>query len=114
SAMAQPYNHMIMPLASARDQRTQVLWGIRDFEFRFGRAPEGMWLPETAVDIPTLEALADADIRFTVLAPHQARTTRTSDGRTETVSDGRIDPGRAYVQKLPSGREMALFFYDAP
>src|SRR5579883_510999 len=59
SALAQCYNHMIMPLANARDKRTQVLWGIRDFEYRFGRKPEGMWLPETAVDLETLEIFAE-------------------------------------------------------
>ena len=71
--MAQAYNHMIMPLANARDKRTQVLWGVRDFEHRFGRKPEGMWLPETAVDLETLDIMAELGIKFTVLAPHQAR-----------------------------------------
>ncbi|MGD8328865.1 MAG: glycoside hydrolase, partial [Acidobacteriota bacterium] len=76
SAMAQTYNHMIQPLASPRDRRTQVTWGIRDFEHRFERAPAGMWLPETAVDSDSLEALAERGIRFTVLAPHQAAAVR--------------------------------------
>src|SRR5262245_50677980 len=66
SALAQPYNHMILPLASARDKLTQIRWGVRDFEWRFGRVPEGMWLPEAAVDLATLEALAQAGIRFTI------------------------------------------------
>ena len=70
SALAQPYHHMIMPLANARDKRTQVAWGICDFQHRFCRIPEGMWLPETAVDIETLEMLAEFGITFTVLAPH--------------------------------------------
>ncbi|HEV2447785.1 MAG TPA: glycoside hydrolase, partial [Candidatus Sulfopaludibacter sp.] len=109
SAMAQCFNHMIMPLANARDKRTQVRWGIEDFRHRFGRDPEGMWLPETAVDLDTLDILAESGIRFTVLAPSQARTV---DG--EDVSGGRIDPTRAYRQKLPSGRSIALFFYDGP
>jgi len=78
SAMAQAYNHMIMPLAAPRDKQTQVLWGIRDFEHRFQRKPEGMWLPETAVDVPTLETLAEHGIRFTLLAPRQARRRSTS------------------------------------
>jgi alpha-amylase/alpha-mannosidase (GH57 family) len=73
SALAQAYNHMIMPLANARDRRTQILWGMADFEHRFKRKPEGMWLPETAVDIATLEMLAEQGLRFTILAPHQAR-----------------------------------------
>jgi alpha-amylase/alpha-mannosidase (GH57 family) len=76
SAIAQVYNHMIMPLANKRDKETQVKWGIRDFEIRFGRYPEGMWLPETAVDIETLETLAEHGIKFTILAPHQARRIR--------------------------------------
>ena len=67
SALAQAYNHVILPLASDEDKRLQVLWGLRDFEHRFRRKPEGMWLPETAVDLATLEALAEHDIRFTVL-----------------------------------------------
>jgi alpha-amylase/alpha-mannosidase (GH57 family) len=109
SAMAQCYNHMIMPLANARDKRTQVRWGIEDFRHRFGRDPEGMWLPETAVDLETLDLLAEYGIKFSVLAPSQARTV---DG--EDVSGQRIDPTRAYRQKLPSGRSIALFFYDGP
>jgi len=66
SALAQPYNHMIMPLANERDKYTQAFWGVRDFEHRFGRPPEGMWLPETAVDIPTLEILAQLGMKFTI------------------------------------------------
>lgn len=115
SAMAQAYNHMILPLANDRDKRTQVLWGIRDFRKRFGRDPEGMWLPETAVDIPTLEVLADEGIRFTVLAPRQAARVRKLGGRSwKDVSGGRIDPSRAYLARLPSGRKISLFFYDGP
>ena len=109
SAMAQCYNHMIMPLANARDKRTQVRWGIEDFRFRFGRDPEGMWLPETAVDLETLDVLAEHGIKYTVLAPSQAKSVDAED-----VSGQRIDPTRAYRQKLPSGREISLFFYDGP
>ncbi len=109
SAMAQCYNHMIMPLANSRDKYTQVYWGIQDFEQRFGRKPEGMWLPETAVDLETLDTMTSLGIRFTVLAPSQASS---MDG--EDVSGARIDPTRAYSLKLPSGRQMALFFYDGP
>src|SRR5690606_12695032 len=76
SALAQVFNHIIMPLANERDKRTQILWGIRDFEYRFGRSPEGMWLAETAVDIDTLEALAEHNIKFTILAPRQAKAFR--------------------------------------
>ncbi len=115
SAMAQAYNHMILPLASRRDKQTQVLWGLRDFEHRFGRHPEGMWLPETAVDLETLEVLADHGIQFTVLAPHQALKVRAR-GRVawKNVEGGNIDPTRAYVCPLPSGRTINVFFYDGP
>ncbi|MGH7505301.1 MAG: DUF3536 domain-containing protein, partial [Longimicrobiales bacterium] len=115
SAMAQAYNHIILPLANRRDKVTQVCWGIADFRLRFGRAPEGLWLPETAVDTETLEVLAEHGIIFTVLAPAQAAAVRGPDARDWTdVSGGRIDPTRAYVQRLPSGREISLFFYDGP
>src|SRR4030067_1139338 len=76
SALAQVYNHMIMPLANRQDKYTQVIWGIRDFENRFGRQPEGMWLPETAVDVETLDIMAELGIRFTILAPRQAHKVR--------------------------------------
>jgi alpha-amylase/alpha-mannosidase (GH57 family) len=72
SAMAQAYHHMIMPLANSRDKYTQVFWGIQDFQRRFGRKPEGMWLPETAVDFETLKIMAEMGILFTILAPSQA------------------------------------------
>jgi alpha-amylase/alpha-mannosidase (GH57 family) len=190
SALAQVYNHMIMPLANGRDKRTQVLWGIRDFEHRFGRKPEGMWLAETAVDLESLELLAEHGVRFTILSPYQARRIRRLNGeRGENIEDcagnkadqagskadqagnkadqagnkadqagnkadqalaralgealaltqtlaladeqdqaeaveldndwqvvegGNIDPSRAYLHKLPSGRSIALFFYDGP
>src|SRR5438874_6305876 len=115
SAIAQAYNHMILPLANSRDKYTQILWGIRDFEQRFGRYPEGVWLPETAVDLETLDMLAELRIKFTVLAPRQAGRTRKLGGRAwKDVSGGRIDPTRAYLQKLPSGRKINLFFYDGP
>jgi len=109
SAMAQCYNHMIMPLANSRDKLTQVSWGIQDFRHRYGREPEGMWLPETAVDLESLEIMAQQRIRFTVLAPSQAKS---MDG--EDVTGQRIDPTRSYLHKLPSGRAINLFFYDGP
>ena len=116
AAIAQVYNHVIMPLANRRDKETQVLWGIRDFVYRFGRQPEGMWLSETAVDLETLDILAEQGIRFTLLAPHQAGRIRPLEGDAawEDVSGGRIDPTRPYLQRLPSGRTIALFFYDDP
>jgi len=113
SAIAQAYNHMILPLANSRDQYTQVKWGIRDFERRFGRFPEGMWLPETAVNVETLEVLAQLGIKFTILAQRQAGRTRKLGGRSwRDVSGGLIDPTRAYLARLPSGRRINLFFYD--
>jgi alpha-amylase/alpha-mannosidase (GH57 family) len=115
SAIAQVYNHMIMPLASRADKYTQVVWGIRDFERRFGRYPEGMWLAETAVDLDTLDVLAELGIKFTILAPHQARRVRRiGDGNWKNVGNAQIDPTTAYVQHLPSGRRINLFFYDGP
>jgi len=109
SAMAQAYNHMIMPLASARDRVTQVRWGIADFVKRFERMPEGMWLPECAANTPSLEALAAEGILFTVLAPSQAKAWRPPGGQWRTNP---IDPGRVYKYNLPSGRSIDLFFYD--
>jgi alpha-amylase/alpha-mannosidase (GH57 family) len=113
SAMSQAYNHMIMPLANRRDKFTQILWGIRDFEHRFGRSSDGMWLPETAVDIETLDIMAELGIRFTVLSPFQAKEVRAVDQDAWTdVGGGRIDTTMAYELKLPSGRKISLFFYD--
>jgi alpha-amylase/alpha-mannosidase (GH57 family) len=115
SAMAQAYNHIIMPLANYRDRYSQVLWGIRDFEHRFGRKPESMWLPETAVDLETLDIMAEMGIKFTVLAPHQAARVRQIDAPNwKNVPDASIDPTRAYVVNLPSGRMINVFFYDGP
>ncbi len=109
SAMAQAFNHMIMPLASARDRVTQVRWGIADFTRRFGRKPEGMWLPECAASTASLEALAAEGIEFTVLAPSQAKAWRPPNGAWRTSP---VDPGRVYKCALPSGRSIDLFFYD--
>ncbi len=138
SALAQVYNHIIMPLANRRDKETQIIWGIEDFMHRFGRRPEGMWLAETAVDTETLELLAEHDINFTVLAPRQAKSFRKiENGETEKEDDpepsdspdeetedkenkwidvtgGKIDPKRPYRCNLPSGKSITLFFYDGP
>ena len=115
SAMSQCYNHLIMPLANTRDKVTQVIWGIRDFEHRFGRKPEGMWLPETAVDLESLEILAQQGIKFTVLAPRQAKRVRKIGGRNwRDVDSERIDPTMVYRLRLPSRRTINLFFYDGP
>lgn len=115
SALAQVYNHMIMPLANKRDKYTQVIWGIRDFQKRFRRFPEGMWLPETAVDLEALEVLAELGIKFTILGPHQVRKVKeVGEGEWQDVSGGRIDPARAYICFLPSGRSINVFVYNGP
>lgn len=116
NAMAQVYNHIIMPLANKRDKITQVLWGIRDFEFHYGRKPEGMWLSETAVDKQTLNILAECGIRFTVLAPHQAKRTRHIGfgSRWQYIQNEAVDPKHAYRIILDWGRQFHIFFYDAP
>ncbi len=115
SAMAQCYNHIIMPLASRRDKITQVVWGIRDFQHRFGRLPDGMWLPETAVDLETLEIMAEYGIRFTILEPHQVNyMRRLGDTVWTDVRGGRIDPTRPYLVQLPNQRSIAVFIYDGP
>ena len=104
-----------LPLANTRDKNTQIIWGIRDFAFRFGHKPEGLWLPETAVDLETLDLMARHGIGFAILAPSQARQVRPiGSGEWRDVSGGRIDPGMPYRVLLPSGRVMALFFYDGP
>jgi alpha-amylase/alpha-mannosidase (GH57 family) len=115
NALAQAYNHMIMPLASQRDKITQIIWGIEDFQKRFRRDPEGMWLPETAVDRQTLEIMARHGIKFTILAPRQASRFRASPrDQWMTLIPGTIDPTRPYVCRLSSGRSIVLFFYDGP
>ena len=97
NAIAQPYHHTILPLATRRDKRTEVRWGMEDFRRRYGREPEGMWLPETAVDLETLEVLAEEGVRFTIVAPHQV--TRAPAG------------GRPGLCRLPGGKSIALFVY---
>lgn len=116
NAVAQAYHHMILPLANRRDKETQIAWGIAEFRHLYGRNPEGMWLPETAVDHETLSVLADAGIRFTVLAPHQASRWRRLDGESTVwcdVRDGSIPYGRAYRYRCPNGKSIHLFFYNA-
>jgi alpha-amylase/alpha-mannosidase (GH57 family) len=98
NAMAQSYNHLIMPLATSADKRTQIVWGIADFEHRFGRKPQGMWLPETAVDIETLAIMAELGIEFTLLAPWQA-------------DSNALDPTEPHRVALPAGRSITVFFY---
>jgi alpha-amylase/alpha-mannosidase (GH57 family) len=115
SAMAQVYNHMILPLANSRDKETQIRWGFDDFVSRFGRLPEGMWLPETAVDLESLDLMAQIGLKFAVLAPHQAKAIRPlAGGPWEDVGGGRIDSTRPYLVKTPGGNSISLFFYDGP
>lgn len=115
SAIAQAYNHIIMPLASRQDKITQILWGLADFEQRFGRKSEGMWLPETAVDNETLDILAENNVKFTILSPNQSkRIRRIGDHHWQYVNRDQIDTTRPYLCKLPSGRSINLFFYHGP
>jgi alpha-amylase/alpha-mannosidase (GH57 family) len=117
SAMAQVYNHIIMPLASERDARTQVRWGIVDFQHRFGRKPEGMWLAETAVSRAVLDLLAQEGIQFTVLAPAQCARVRrlsTPDAIWGDTSNATVDPSQPYLVQLSEGRSIAVFFYNGP
>ncbi len=100
NALAQAYNHTILPLASAEDKRTQIRWGLDDFEHRFGYAAQGMWFAETAVDHETLRIAAECGVRYTVLAPWQ-----TADA---------VDPTEPYRVELGDGLSMAVFFYNGP
>jgi len=100
NAMAQPYFHVIMPLASAKEKETMIRWGIHDYEAHFGRRPQGMWLPETAVDLASLEALAEHGITFTILAPWQAK-------------DQSLDITKPWNVALPNGKKITVFFYNA-
>jgi alpha-amylase/alpha-mannosidase (GH57 family) len=100
NAMAQVYNHTILPLASLRDKRTQIMWGLQDFRHRYGRDPHGMWLAETAADLDTLDLLAQYGVTYTILAPWQATTP--------------VDPSQPYIVPLHNGRSITVFFYNAP
>lgn len=108
-AIAQCYNHMIMPLAHERDKKTQVRWGIQDFLDRFGRDPEGMWLPEMAVDLETLGIMAAEGIRYVILEPHQVSRIRSQDGTWLSLTGGWIDPKVPYRVDLGEGQEIAVF-----
>jgi alpha-amylase/alpha-mannosidase (GH57 family) len=114
NALAQVYNHQIMPLASRADKVTQVQWGLADFRRRFGREAEGLWLPETAADDETLEVLAEAGVKFTILAPGQAHRVRPLAGGAWQEVGAAIDPSRPYLWRGPRGLTLALFFYDGP
>ena len=100
NALAQAYNHTILPLANNRDKRTQIVWGLQDFKHRYGHDAHGMWLAETAVDLECLELLVEYGVTYTVLAPWQAATP--------------IDPTEPYIVSLPNGSSITVFFYNAP
>ena len=100
NAIAQPYHHTILPLANYQDKVTQVRWGIADFEYRFGRRPQGIWLPETAVDLETLSVLVENQLVFTILSPTQAQTKA-------------LDVTHPYRVELSEGRSIIVFFYHA-
>lgn len=114
SAIAQAYNHIILPLANRRDKETQILWGLADFEKRFERRPEGMWLPETAVDSETLELLADYGMKYVILAPRQAQAVRPLSGEHvwQSVRGEKVNPHYPYLIRLKGGKTIAAFFYD--
>jgi len=115
NALAQVFHHAIMPLTTELDKDVEIAWSIQDFQARFKRRPEGMWLAETAVDTLTLEALARAGIRFTILAPRQARAVATLDGaHLWPVDETTLDTSTPYQVNLPSGKTLVVFFYNGP
>jgi len=119
NAIAQAYNHAILPLARARDRETQVIWGLRDFELRFGRRAAALWLPETAVNYPTLSTLVDQGMKFVILSPYQAKRVRPLTGGEWSQAQGNLDTTQAYRCFLPEAagdarkrRFIDVFFYD--
>ncbi|GBF80368.1 DUF3536 domain-containing protein [Aphanothece sacrum] len=120
NAIAQVYNHIILPLGNERDKYTQIRWGKEDFRNRFGRNPEGMWLAETAVDYDTLEVLINEEISFIILAPSQAKrcrpfaTEEQPSPQWHEVGGAQIDPTRPYRCFIKDGRYIDIFFYDGP
>ncbi|CAN5765301.1 hypothetical protein BH18ACI4_BH18ACI4_29030 [soil metagenome] len=117
NAIAQAYGHAILPLANDQDRLTQVVWGVEDFRHRFGREPESLWLPETAVDNRTLDLLIEQQLRFVILAPTQAaRWKAAGSDEWKSPGNGSIDTAKAYryLHQDRSGRSIAVFFYDGP
>ncbi len=115
NAMAQVYHHIIMPLSTDHDREVEIAWSLIDFEHRYGRKAEGMWLAETAVCTETLECLARAGLKFTILAPRQAEAVAgLEDENWQEVDEGTLDTSKPYLVKLPSGNEISVFFYDGP
>ncbi|HCJ67232.1 MAG TPA: glycoside hydrolase [Elusimicrobia bacterium] len=122
NAIAQVYNHIIMPLANQRDKKTQVKWGIKEFEYRFKRKLEAIWIPEIACNYETIKILIEEKMKFIILAPSQAQRIRPI-GRKEwiDVSSGNIDPKRPYrfflkdkENKIIPDKFVDIFFYDGP
>lgn len=113
AAFAAPLAHVILPLAREQDRALLIDWGIADYRQRFGRAPTGFWLPETAVDLATLEAIARAGIRYTVLMPQQAARVRPLDGTWREVDAASLDTTRAYLVRLSEGRSITVLFGHA-
>ena len=113
NAIAQAYGHAILPLCNERDRLTQVVWGVADFRFRFGREPEALWLPETAANDATLALLIEQGLRYVILAPEQAKRVRVGSEWID-VRGGQVDTTRAYRFEHPdgSGRLIAVFFYN--
>jgi alpha-amylase/alpha-mannosidase (GH57 family) len=109
NAIAQIYNHLIMPLANDLEKEIQVHWGIKDFEFRYGRKPEGMWLSETAVNTSTLQYLSEAGILFTILAPRQIESIRNPSGEWIPFDESSIDTHQSYKVILPNGQVYCRF-----
>lgn len=115
NAIAQVYHHTILPLATERDKKVEIAWALADFEARFGRKSEGMWLAESAADIPTLEALAAQGVSFTILSPRQAKAIApVGSDDWQQVGEGDFDLRRPYRVDLPSGKVITVFFYDGP
>ena len=117
SAIAQVYNHMILPLASTRDRVTQIRWGIADYVSNYGERPEGMWLAETAADAESLELMAQNGIKFTVLAPHQCKRIRPIKDAAAAWIDtpnASVDTTHPYLVRFASGASIAVFFYNGP
>lgn len=114
NALAQGYNHAILPLCNERDRRTQVRWGIADFRRRFEREPESLWLPETACDDSTLETLIEERLKYVILSPFQAGRVRQPGGEWRAATDGNVDSAvpYKYLHRDGSGRSIAVFFYD--
>ncbi|MDR2668827.1 MAG: DUF3536 domain-containing protein, partial [Desulfovibrio sp.] len=111
NAVAQVYHHIIMPLATDEERALETRWAVDDFIFHFGRAPEGMWLPECAVDLPSLDCLAAAGISYVILAPGQAKAL-VRNGKAVPVDESSLNIGEPYFVKLPSGKSMTVVFYN--